>query len=248
MDNKYNEKNWFELVTEECRDYPMQSCRNCIDIGANVGGFIEAHKDKVRNFFCVEAGSSNIEELKNNHKDLIESGRVSIIHNAVHDKSGETLSLKRLTTVGEKEFANSGSNSVCNFDIEDGCGWFESEDFEKVSTISFDDLMKKASSFFGGEAIDCMKIDCEGSEYDFLINQDLSKIESIVMEIHNFLDCLPSKNNPEINQRYDLISHILKTHDQSFHSGMPEYLSPNIIAKVDRHPWHGVIQFTRRKT
>lgn len=247
MDNKHNEKNWFELVTEECKEYPVQPCRNCIDIGANVGGFIEAHKDKVRNFFCVEAGSSNIEELKNNHKDLIESGRVSIIHNAVHDKSGETLRLKRFT-IEEKEFANSGSNSVCNFDTGDGSGWFESEDFEKVSTISFDDLMKKASSFFEGEAIDCMKIDCEGSEYDFLINQDLSKIGSIVMEIHNFLDCLPSKNNSEMNQRYDLISHILKTHDQTLYWDMPKNFSSNIIAKVDRYPFHAVFLFTRRKT
>ncbi len=39
MDNTFNEENWFELVTNECRSYPVTPSRNCIDIGANVGRF-----------------------------------------------------------------------------------------------------------------------------------------------------------------------------------------------------------------
>ena len=30
-----------------------------------------------------------------------------------------------------------------------------------------------------------MKVDCEGSEYEFLMNKDLSKISFLVMELHN---------------------------------------------------------------
>jgi len=33
--------------------------------------------------------------------------------------------------------------------------------------------------------IDYMKVDCEGSEYDFLMNKDLSRINFLVIELHD---------------------------------------------------------------
>jgi FkbM family methyltransferase len=247
MDNTFNEENWFELVTNECRSYPVTPSRNCIDIGANVGGFVEAHKDKIRNFFCVEPGSANVGEIKDHHSDLIESGRMKICNRAVHKESNSSLKLKRYATDGEGR-VNSGSNStlVFQFDVG-GHGWSDKPDeYEDVKTINFEDVMAEACSYFGSTNIDLLKVDCEGAEYDFLMDKDLHSVESIVMEIHNFLDHFPSKTNPSINQRYDLIQHILKTHDLIQMFGMPPALQSDIIAKDKLHPAHGILQFRRK--
>ena len=257
MDNTLNKENWFELVTQECKEYSVPPSRNCIDVGANVGGFVEAHKDKIQNFFCVEPGSSNIEEFKTHHSNLLKSGRVKICNRAVHNKSNSSLKLKRY--IGEGMFANSGSNSTFSFQYKNGHGWSDDPDeYEEVKTISFEDVMKKALSYFDAVEIDVLKVDCEGAEYEFLIDQDLSKIKLITMEIHNFLDCFPAKDNPRINQRVDLIYHISKTHDLFFSKGYPQlfvdpltdeisYDRSDIISSEETNPAHGIVSF-RRKT
>ena len=50
-----------------------------------------------------------------------------------------------------------------------------------------------------------MKIDIEGAEYQFLVNKDLSKIDIISMELHNFLI--------DLNQQKPLVEWISKTHN-----------------------------------
>ncbi len=185
-------------------------------------------------------------EIKDHHSDLIECGRMKICNRAVYNESNSSLKLKRYATDGEGR-VNSGSNSTLVLITKDGHGWSDKPDeYEDVKTISFEDVMAEACSYFDSTTIDLLKVDCEGAEYDFLIDKDLHSVESIVMEIHNFLDHLPSKTNPNINQRYDLIQHILKTHNliQSF--GMPPALQSDIIAKDKLHPSHGVLQFRRK--
>ena len=246
MDNTFNEENWFDLVTQECREYPVPACRNCIDIGANVGGFVEAHKDKIRNFFCVEPGSANITEFKTHHSDLLESRRVKIYNRAVHNKSNSSLKLRRYA--GDGDFrVNSGSNSTLSFQYKNGHGWSDDADeYEEVKTISFEDVMKEALSYFDATEIDLLKVDCEGAEYDFLIDQDLTKIKFIVIEAHNFLDCLPSKISPETNQRIHLLDHIAKTHDMTYIQGMPKVLKTDVLSKDQTYPAHGVLGFRRK--
>jgi hypothetical protein len=55
-----------------------------------------------------------------------------------------------------------------------------------------------------------LKIDCEGAEYDFLIDADLSKIKYIVMELHNFLGGVKQKQ---------LMTHIENTHTEIYSEG-----------------------------
>lgn len=247
MNNSYNEPNWFEVITNECKTYPIPDSTTCIDVGANVGGFVEAHKDKIQKFFCVEPGSENVKEIESHHSDLINSGRLKVYNRAVYNKSNDTLKLKRYS--GDGKFrANSGSNSTIDFQYNTtGHGWSNKPDeYEIVTTINFEDVIKDAGLYFGDSDIDLLKVDCEGAEYDFLIGKDLRKIKTIVMEIHNFLDCLPSKSDPTINQRYDLIQHISKTHTIVHSSGMQNPLIKNVIPHDSVKHVHGVIQFRRK--
>lgn len=244
MDNTFNEENWFDLVTKECEEYPIQPARSCIDIGANVGGFVEAYKNHIRNFFCVEPGSANREELKSHHANLIESGRLVICPHAVGEYSGENVRLKRFR-LGEDNRANSGSNSTVSFVDEHGNGYAESTDYEEVTTISLEDVIEKALSYFETNNIDLLKVDCEGAEYDLLVDKDLSRVDSIVMELHNWLDCEASKNDIMVNKKWHMLEHISKTHDITTASNLTEHQM--VIPKQERHGFHAVVRWDRKK-
>jgi len=219
MQNKNNKSTWFDEVTEECKGYPVPFDEtktgpgNCIDLGSNVGGFVEAWKDHIDFFYCVDAGSDNIKEFQSHHQSLIDDCRVHLEHAACHHTTGEEVRLRRFVSSELPEGDNSGSNATVSFQYKDGTGWSDDpKEFEVVETLSFEDILEDALEFFDADEIDLLKVDIEGAESDFLLGKDLSKIRFIAGEFHNFLDLIPSDSNPLINKRWELIQHIRKTH------------------------------------
>ena len=132
-----------------------------------------------------------------------------------------------------------------------GNGYSDDTEYEEVQTMCLDDLITKALSVFGTKTVDLLKVDCEGSEYDFLIDQDLSKVDAIVLELHNWLDCEPSNDNDGVttfpkNKKWHLLEHISKTHDITAHNHLTE--SDMVIPLKDRHGIHSMVRWDRRDT
>jgi FkbM family methyltransferase len=212
LETKYNEPNWYDMVTQECSDYPIPSdidIKTCLDVGCNVGGFVNAWKDKIEEFYCVDASESNIKQIKENTKDF--QNKITIIRKAVYKKSNETLTLRPY--IGTDVVCNSGSFGTTNFVYDNnGHGWRDDSGLtESVDTINIEDLTSNALEKMNAEEIDLLKVDVEGAEYDFMMDKDLSPFKYIVMELHNFLSKMPSSIK-EVNQSDALHQHILKTH------------------------------------
>jgi len=73
------------------------------------------------------------------------------------------------------------------------------DNYEEVPTISLERIFEMLNI----TKIDYLKIDCEGGEYDFLMNKNLGNINYIGIEIHIHL------GKEKMNE---LITHIEKTH------------------------------------
>lgn len=194
--------NWFETVTEECRHYPIhlvdiRKDELVVDVGANVGGFFEAWKDRFNNWIAVEPSVYNCEQY------LINTGRKVEVNKAVSDKSNEILKLQIYKGDDDSETpsGNFGTSQFVN--DKNGHGW--QGDWEEVETISYEDL-------FDGAEIGLLKIDCEGGEADFLYKKDLTNIKYITGEFHNFLF--------QFNDRGSvLLEYIKETHDEIWSEG-----------------------------
>ncbi len=89
-----------------------------------------------------------------------------------------------------------------------------------VSTISYPSLVAK----YGIPQY--MKIDCEGGEYNFLMNQDLSGVEFIAIEIHYSFLTKPQQQELLDYLLQDFQIHSMKSGKEGLHH--PEY---NLIKK-----------------
>jgi FkbM family methyltransferase len=191
--------NWLEMVTRECLNYPMElvdieADELVLDIGANVGGFWNAWNWRFKNWHLIEPSKYNCEQLRINGYDG------SYSRNAVGSKSGEKLKLMKYMAGNDDTLSgNFGTTEFVN--DTNGHGW--QGEWEEVTTLSFKDVTK-------GKEIGLLKVDCEGAEYDFLINADLSGVKWIVMELHNFLGGV---------KQMDLITHIGYTHEEVYTEG-----------------------------
>lgn len=169
-------KDWFRDVTVECLHYPIglvdiEKDELVLDIGANVGGFWNAWKDRFDNWHLVEPSLYNCEQILSNGYEG------TYTHNAVGKKSGEVVKLQKYWA-GDDDTLSGNFGTIGFVNGENGHGW--QGEYEEVVTISFEDLI-------GDKEIGLLKIDCEGAEFDFLYKKDLSKIKYIVGEFHNFL-------------------------------------------------------------
>jgi FkbM family methyltransferase len=192
---------WTQRAIEECAEYQVENLishgKLCLDIGCNVGGFIIRNHNRFDNIIAYEASELNVQSCQMN---LDMNGITNAVINrfAVGAEDGQILKLKKLNTSD-----NCGSFGTVDFVWDKGpytgTGWEETEDSEEVPTISLDTILKDFDN------VDFMKIDIEGAEYQFLINKDLSKIDIISMELHNFLI--------DLNQQKPLIEWISKTHN-----------------------------------
>lgn len=192
-------KDWFEIVTRECQSYPIDKVdiekdELVLDIGANVGGFWNAWKWRFDNWHLVEPSVYNCEQIRLNGYEG------SYSRNAVGKTSGERVKLMKYMAgeddtlsgnFGTQEFVNEGN----------GHGW--QGEWEECITLSFSDITKNRE-------IGLLKIDCEGAEWDFLIDAELSGVKYIVMELHNFLGGVKQKQ---------LMTHIENTHTEIYSDG-----------------------------
>ena len=153
--------NSYAITPEICKD------REFIDIGANMGMFsILASTLGASKVIAIEPVSSTVEILEENIK---QAGihNIFVHKNIVSNVSGETVK------IGLQD--KCGHNSV----------YSPSEDYEEVKTIYLKDILNLLSTdnIF-------LKIDCEGGEYDILLNadpEDMARITSIAIEIHGEL-------------------------------------------------------------
>lgn len=173
--------NWLEIITNECKnEYPLHNVKInsdglIVDVGANVGGFVKAWGHLSNNWYLVEPSKYNQQEIEKNLKSF----EYKLFKNAVGSKSGEILKLQKYIHGDTNKDTPSGNMGTSGYVYEHNShGW--QGDYEEVESINFDDLT-------GGKKVEILKVDCEGAEYDFLMGVDLSNVNIIVMELHNFL-------------------------------------------------------------
>lgn len=168
---------------------PDECTKNiCVDIGANIGCFTLQQADyfNVVHYYepfeeCYNIVSKKVEELKN----------VTGWREAVYFEDDVIISIVA------HENLDAGSNAIKTDAVNEA--W--SEEIGTVKTVSLPTILERA-----GGHIDYLKVDCETSEYYFLIDKDLSKIDYIGMELHWQMG----------KEKYDyLLEHIAKTHSSA---------------------------------
>ena len=191
--------NWLDIVTGECSSYPIHLVQLSkedlvLDIGANVGGFWRAWSPISDNWEMVEPSTYNCEQIQKNTP-------IQPIQKAVYHTSNETLKLQKYWGDGDNDTLSGNFGTTEFLNKDNNHGW--RGEWEEVSTISLEDLVKDRE-------VGLLKIDCEGAEYDFLMNKELSTIKYIVGEFHNFLG----------KEKQDLLfGHINKTHTEIYTEG-----------------------------
>ena len=177
--SKNQPSNWFNKITQECRDeYPIHlvdidASEVVLDVGCNVGGFSEAWNYRFHNILAIDASSYNVELYKSKHKN-------QVLHKAIYSKDGEIVKLKKYMVDGDD--TNSGNFSITGFVYSHNKHGWGGDEYEEVETISLETIMEMV-----GGSIGLLKIDVEGAEVDTLLHKDLSKIKYITGEFHNFL-------------------------------------------------------------
>jgi len=158
-----------------------ESLDTVIDLGANAGLFSCAILNKAKRVVSVEAVRENHQHTARNV--LLNGGNPQdVLHLAVADRSGETLTLFHNPR-------NSGGHSVDR-------GWSGEQSAvgqqETTESISLKDLLDRV----GSPSIDLLKCDIEGSEYNAFLAADratLRRIQRIAMEVHTSDSYPPSR-------------------------------------------------------
>jgi FkbM family methyltransferase len=193
--------NWFQKITREClSEYPIglvdiSPYDNVLDIGCNVGGFSQAFKTRFNNILAVDASAYNVEQYSLVHNN-------KVLHRAASSKDGEYARLKKFMMDGDND-TNTGNLSITGFVNSNNHGW-KGDEYEEVETISLDTLIDMVGD------VGLLKVDIEGAEFDFLYEKDLSKVNYITGEIHNFLGTKTQ------NLLFEWIG---KTHDEIYTNG-----------------------------
>jgi len=159
-----------EVITDDCygitKDENIKG-RNILDIGANIGTFtLLASCFGAKKVVAVEPISVSYQRL---------------IHNISHLKLTNVVPLKNI--VAEV------SGEICNISLNENSGansrYNVGEKYETVETITLSDAL----THFDDDNI-LLKLDCEGAEYDIILNAtdtDMARITKIIMEIHTDL-------------------------------------------------------------
>jgi FkbM family methyltransferase len=195
-----NKESWKEFILREGRYELPIGCEGglCIDAGTNIGDFPMNFTTRFDKYICYDVFDENIEEATNNTKDL--GLDIQIHKRAVWNTSNEFIDVMAYTpwdTLDVDHFGNSGNVGCVEFEGERGEGWKKENSIGLVSTISLESIIETY-----GE-INLLKVDVEGSEYNFLQNKDLSKVNWIAMELHG-----------EEDKKLELINWIDSTHDR----------------------------------
>jgi FkbM family methyltransferase len=200
--SKNQPSDWFSQITKECREeYPIHlvdidASEKLVDMGCNVGGFSEAWNYRFHNILAIDAASYNVEQYKSRHSH-------QILHKAVSSKDGEIVKLKKYMGNNDDD-TNSGNFSITGFVNENNKHGFRGDEYEEVETISLETILEMVGT------IGLLKIDIEGAEVDVLYQKDLSKVNYITGEFHNFI----GKDN-----QTKLFNWIEQTHSQIYSTG-----------------------------
>jgi FkbM family methyltransferase len=153
--------------------YPIPnglSTKLAIDVGANIGGFSMAYFNSFDEIIYFEA---NPQTYKITESNTNKYENVKGYNLAVSDKDDNTLTLMN--------HLNKDNGSVtCSPSITDNGHEEWNEVIGEVKTISLEGVF----NLIENRTINFLKLDCENSEYEFLLNKDLSNIEHISMELH----------------------------------------------------------------
>lgn len=136
-----------------------------VDIGANVGAFSIYASPYFNKIYAFEAAHNTYQVAKENMSHL---NNIELFNLAAAATDEEVLQLASHSS------NLSGDTSIFNVSQA------RTNEVEECKTISLEGVYKK----IGLNYIDYLKVDCEGSEYDFLMDKDLSAINYLVMEIH----------------------------------------------------------------
>lgn len=141
----------------------------CVDIGGNTGCFSLKYATFFKTIHTYEPQSECFEIIKNRIKEYT---NISLFREAVFSESNKIV---ELISHANHDSGSVGLKSEClNND------WKSSDVVDSnVRTVSLDDVLLRIGGY-----IDYMKIDCETSEYNFLMNKDLSKINYLGIELH----------------------------------------------------------------
>jgi len=151
------------------REISFKDAKTIVDIGAHIGIFcITSTKlvSKTCKIIAIEPEENNFKLLQRN----IANNKITTIQlqrGAVWKNSTNRMMDISLT-----------NNAAHSFFFGKDCGRKQ-----LVQTLTLSDIMKK----FDVKRIDILKMDCEGSEYDILMNCSralMSKIGSIILEYH----------------------------------------------------------------
>ena len=179
--------------------FPDNKLPICVDVGANVGAF-----SLPMSYYCDKVIS--IEPFKENYDYMVsmiekyEIDNIIPINKAIYPSDGKIV---EMSVVEE----NTDSKDITCIEKRD-----DMVPLGSVETISLDSIIRDY-----GE-IDYMKVDCEGCEWDLLYGTDLSKVKTIVAEIH--------RGYIGDDNKVKLLDYLNKEYDVSY-AYHQEYSSPS---------------------
>jgi FkbM family methyltransferase len=194
-----NKEQWKEFIMREASYTIPEECKGglCVDAGCNIGDFEMNHKNRFDKYVCFDVFEENIIEATKNTKNL--GVEIEINKLAVWSKSDtfiNVLAYEPWDSKNIQHFGNSGNVGCVEYIGDKGAGWKIENTIDFVQTISIDSIIEKYGN------INLLKVDVEGSEYEFLLGKYLSKINYIVGEFHF-----------EEEKKTELINWISNTHD-----------------------------------
>ena len=141
-----------------------------IDIGAHIGCFTVAVASRVKHVLAIEPDPDSYSLLLRNSRANFAIDRITCINSAVSGAVG-TAKLRRV-------HANSVLNRISDASTGDGV-----DSCVNVVTTTLGEVL--AANHVSRCAL--LKMDCEGSEYEILLNaseSQLSLIDNIILEVH----------------------------------------------------------------
>ena len=169
----------------------------CVDVGSNIGA-ATLHLARIyQKTVAFEADPVNydysVANLAFNKQNgcIPATAQTQCFNLAAASQSGKTLHIYESSD-------NPGGNST----ISTHCNREEDLSSRSCKTINFQDMCEK----LGTNKIDFLKVDIEGAEYDFLLDQDLGNVQYLIVEVHQIYDT--HEENQKIKSK--LLQHFQK--------------------------------------